>query len=255
MMNNIKLIHSDFVKCSFKQVNISNTFMNHVMIKKGIIANTNMKHFKCEDLNVRHIIFRDTDFDNAYFYDVWWYKCDFVGQTMKNFSIEDAGFGECKMMKMRFNSNVDFYKTHYVDTDMRNTDFGGASADWWQFEKCNLDNCIMTNMDIGTYANSSLFEDTSLRNVDFSGSRLCELVFHRSDLSGAKFINVDMTNSTIVDKEKTKLLGTKFKNIYVSDRPMYKKCYFEKYVKPENRYPGEYLTKPWKDVKHLIIKK
>ena len=53
-------------------------------------------------------------------------------------------------------------------------------------------------------------------NVDFSGSRLQECLFANCNMNGVKFINVDMTDSSIM-MLKTKSAKMKIKNVYICE--------------------------------------
>lgn len=297
-------ILTKFIDCTFNSANISSTKFNSVELRKCNFTRTNMRecefyHNKWTDVNIdgcdftkgllyklvantvyiNESIIRCTRFEHCKYinklkirdvrsdeFDVsgsHFSECDFIGQNM-HIGGEYVEIIDSKMMKMTMIPGSGIYSADIKNCDMRGINISGTNWSAVVFDSCNLENAIATNINI-YYGNPSGFHESNVQNVDFSGSRLQECLFANCNMNGVKFINVDMTDSSIM-MLKTKSAKMKIKNVYIcedhDDRDdddfnssKYKILDFNKLAKTENLYSEDYKFEPWKDVKHLIIKK
>ena len=295
----IKVI-TRFIDCVFSSANLSSTKFNSIEFRKCNFIRTNMQeckfyHNKWTDVNIdgcdftkgllykavvnvlyiSESIIRYAKFDNCKYmnklkirdvksdgFDVsgsHFTECDFIGQNMY-IAGEYVEITDSKLTKMTMIPGSGIYSADIKNCDMRHINMSGTDWSAVVVDSCNLENAVATNINI-YYGNPSGFHDSNLQNVDFSGSRLQDCLFANCNMNGVKFINVDMTDSSIM-MLKTKSAKMKIKNVYICEdhddddfsSAKYKILDFNKLVKPENLYSEDYKFEQWKDVKHLIIK-
>ena len=248
---------TQFNNAIFNTVIMTNMYINNVSFRSVDFNKCDMRKTRIDDSVIYGSKFVNTILDTSNWIGVDFTECDLSNQIIKHCSFESCNFQKCKLIGTSFSPNVFFYQIGIYDTNASKSNFSGMSSENWEIKNSKFDDCDMTNIEIHS-GNPSSFDSTSLRNVDFSGSRINDCDFFRCDMTNTKFVNADVTESGFGFKSKT--LGMKVKNIYVSDddeseKPSYDFKYFKHYVKPSGVYDSEYRFEPWKDVKHLIIKK
>lgn len=146
-----------------------------------------------ENINYTETIFAKGEYENCTFT-----NCIFANCNLSQFIFSDCIFNLC-----------DLSMTALKNTTLRDVQFRDCKMLGLRFDQCNsfllsfsFDNCIL---------NFSTFYKQNLKNTVFSNCKLIETEFSEADLNNAIFLNCDLSKTAF---DRTNLEGADFRSSF-----------------------------------------
>ena len=155
-----------------------------------IICQQHMSHHEYKYCRYEHMTFEETSFDNGYFMDTIFYKCDLSNVRFDTCMFRHVIFKDCKLVGTDFSdsvfddvtmenclcryANFGFMKNKsvsFIDTNLESASFVEVQMNKTSFKDCILRRCE--------------FHHSHLHNIDISSCDIEELLTTPQDIKGA----------------------------------------------------------------------